>query len=140
MGVGAQTIVRISVLSVIPTPLFFDPALPWTPSRSRRPNRVDCRLSSHTDATLELKNSLMGRRFEDACRQFKQDGDSREAIFEFERRTFVHFAVDTESALMTTSLGSATTYFFPFKKRSAGAVGNETDLAGPDLTMHIGSQ
>ena len=41
MGVGAQTIVRISVLSVIPTPLFFDPALPWTPSRSRRPNSVD---------------------------------------------------------------------------------------------------
>ncbi len=26
-----QTIVRISVLSVIPTPLFFDPALPWQP-------------------------------------------------------------------------------------------------------------
>ena len=29
------------MLSVIPTPLFFDPALPWTPSRSRRPNSVD---------------------------------------------------------------------------------------------------
>ena len=40
MGVGAQTIVRISVLSVIPTPLFFDPALPWTPSRTRRPNSL----------------------------------------------------------------------------------------------------
>ena len=26
------------MLSVIPTPLFFDPALPWTPSRSRSPN------------------------------------------------------------------------------------------------------
>ena len=29
---------------------------------------------------------------------------------------------------------------FPFKKRSAGAVGNATDPAGPDLTMHIWSQ
>ena len=35
---ATRTIVRIRVLSVIPTPLFFDPGLPWTPSRSRRPN------------------------------------------------------------------------------------------------------
>ncbi len=39
----------------------------------------------------------------------------REAIFEFKRRTLVHFALDTESVLMTTSRGSAATYFFPSK-------------------------
>ena len=44
-----RTIVRISVLSVIPTPLFFDPALPWTPSRSRRLRTEDARAMALTD-------------------------------------------------------------------------------------------
>ena len=53
-------------------------------------------------ATVELKNPLTGQRVEDARRQYKQDRDPREPIFEFKRRTLVHFAVDTESVLMTT--------------------------------------
>ena len=42
---------------------------------------------------------------EDARRQYTQDRDPREPIFEFKRRTLVHFAVDPESVLMTTPSG-----------------------------------
>src|SRR5882672_8696222 len=37
--------------------------------------------------SLELKNPMTGQTFEDARRQYKQDRDSREPIFEFKRRT-----------------------------------------------------
>ena len=47
-------------------------------------------------ATVELKNPLTGQTVEDAVRQYRRDRDPREPIFEFKRRTFVHFAVDTE--------------------------------------------
>ena len=81
-------------------------------------------------ATVELKNPLTGQRVEDARRQYKQDRDSREPIFEFKRRTLVHFAVDTESVLMTTRLAGAATHFLPFDKGCAGAAGNPPDPAG----------
>ena len=81
-------------------------------------------------ATLELKNPLAGQRVEDARRQYKQDRDPREPIFEFKRRTLVHFAVDTESVLMTTRLAGAATHFLPFDKGCAGAAGNPPDPAG----------
>ena len=81
-------------------------------------------------ATLELKNPLTGQRVEDARRQYKQDRDPREPIFEFKRRTLVHFAVDTESVLMTTRLAGAATHFLPFDKGCAGAAGNPPDPAG----------
>ena len=63
-------------------------------------------------ATLELKNPLTGQRVEDARDQYKHNRDPREPIFQFKRRTLVHFAVDTESVLMTTRLASGATRFF----------------------------
>ena len=81
-------------------------------------------------ATVELKNPLTGQRVEDARRQYKQDRDPREPIFEFKRRTLVHFAVDTESVLMTTRLAGAATHFLPFDKGCDGAAGNPPDPAG----------
>ncbi len=81
-------------------------------------------------ATLELKNPLTGQRVEDARRQYKQDRDPRETIFEFKRRTLVHFAVDTESVLMTTRLAGAATRFLPFNKGCDGGAGNPPDPAG----------
>src|SRR5690349_10963595 len=51
-------------------------------------------------ATLELKNPLSGQTVEDAIRQYKKDRDAREVIFDFKRRTLVHFAVDTEAVFM----------------------------------------
>jgi hypothetical protein len=37
-------------------------------------------------------------------RQYRNDRDPREPLFEFKRRTLVHFAVDTEQVWMTTWL------------------------------------
>jgi type I restriction enzyme, R subunit len=81
-------------------------------------------------ATVELKNPLTGQNVEDARRQYKQDRDPRETIFEFKRRTLVHFAVDTESVLMTTRLAGGATHFLPFNKGCEGGAGNPPDPAG----------
>ena len=81
-------------------------------------------------ATLELKNPMTGQTAEDARRQYKQDRDPRETIFEFRRRTLVHFAVDTESVLMTTRLAGGATNFLPFNKGCDGGAGNPPDPAG----------
>jgi type I restriction enzyme R subunit len=60
-------------------------------------------------ATLELKNAMTGQTVEHAIRQYKEDRDPREPIFDFKKRTLVHFAVDTDTVMMTTRLsGNAT--------------------------------
>ena len=81
-------------------------------------------------ATLELKNPLTGQTVEDARRQYQQDRDQREPIFAFKRRTLVHFAVDTESVLMTTRLAGSSTRFLPFDKGCDGGAGNPTHPHG----------
>ena|GEM_PF-7101 len=81
-------------------------------------------------ATLELKNPMTGQNVEDARRQYKQDRDPREPIFEFKRRTLVHFAVDTEAVLMTTRLAGSATHFLPFNKGKGGGAGNPADPHG----------
>lgn len=80
--------------------------------------------------TLELKNPLSGQTVEDACQQYKRDRDPREPIFEFKRRTLVHFAVDTESVWMTTRLAGPATHFLPFNKGCNGGAGNPPDPGG----------
>jgi type I restriction enzyme, R subunit len=80
--------------------------------------------------TVELKNPLSGQTVEDACRQYKNDRDPREVIFEFKRRSLVHFAADTEAVWMTTRLAGAPTHFLPFNKGCDGGAGNPTDPAG----------
>ena len=91
--------------------------------RSEQSLDVTLSLNGIPVATLELKNPLTGQRVEDASRQYKQDRDPRDPIFEFKRRTLVHFAVDTESVLMTTRLAGTATHFLPFNKGCAGAAG-----------------
>ncbi len=80
--------------------------------------------------TLELKNPLTGQTVEDARRQYKQDRDPREPLFEFKRRALVHFAVDTESVLMTSRLAGSATHFLPFNKGCDGGAGNPPDPTG----------
>ncbi len=65
--------------------------------------------------TMELKNSLTGQYVEDAMRQYKQDRDSREPLFQF-KRCLVHFAISNEKAFMTTRLANGRTKFLPFNK------------------------
>ena len=98
--------------------------------RSEKSLDVALSLNGIPVATVELKNPLTGQRVEDARRQYKQDRDPREPIFEFKRRTLVHFAVDTESVLMTTRLAGTATRFLPFNKGCDGAAGNPPDPAG----------
>lgn len=80
--------------------------------------------------TVELKNPLTGQTVENAQRQYQHDRDPREPIFEFKRRTLVHFAVDTEVVFMTTRLAGTATHFLPFNKGHNGGAGNPPDPAG----------
>jgi type I restriction enzyme R subunit len=81
-------------------------------------------------ATAELKNPLTGQTIEDAMRQYRLDRDPREPIFDFKKRTLVHFAVDTEQVFMTTRLAGTATHFLPFNKGHDGAAGNPPDPQG----------
>ena len=98
--------------------------------RSEKSLDVALSLNGIPVATVELKNPLTDQRIEDARRQYKQDRDPRDPIFEFKRRTLVHFAVDTESVFMTTRLAGTATRFLPFNKGCDGAAGNPPDPAG----------
>ena len=104
--------------------------LHFSPRSARKSLDVTLSLNGIPVATMELKNPLTGQSVEDARRQYMQDRDPREPIFEFKRRTLVHFAVDTESVLMTTRLAGAATHFLPFNKGCDGAAGNPPDPAG----------
>ena len=84
-------------------------------------------------ATLELKNPFTGQAAEDALRQYRRDRDPREPLFEFKRRTLVHFAVDTEVVWLTTRLAGEATHFLPFNKGAAGGAGNPPNPTGRAL-------
>lgn len=99
-------------------------------TRSEKSLDVTLSLNGIPVASLELKNPMTGQSVEDALRQYKQDRDPREPIFEFKRRTLVHFAVDTESVQMTTRLAGSATHFLPFNKGEGGGSGNPPDPTG----------
>jgi type I restriction enzyme R subunit len=80
--------------------------------------------------TAELKNPLTGQTVENARKQYERDRDPREVIFEFKRRTLVHFAVDTEVVFMTSRLAGTATQFLPFNRGDKGGAGNPPDPNG----------
>ena len=65
-------------------------------------------------ATIELKNQFSGQTVENAKKQYVYDREPSEPIFEFKKRTLVHFAVDTDEAYMTTKLSGKATRYLPF--------------------------
>jgi len=67
-------------------------------------------------ATAELKNPLTGQNAEHVKHQYKTDRDPRERVFEFKRRTLVHFTVDADSVWMTTRLDGNKTFLLPCNK------------------------
>lgn len=99
---------------------------------SRAPKSLDLVISINgiPVATVELKNPLTGQTVDDARKQYKEQRDPRELIFEFKRRTLVHFAVDTESVLMTTRLAGPATRFLPFDQGHDEGAGNPPDPRG----------
>jgi type I restriction enzyme, R subunit len=98
--------------------------------RSEKSLDVTLSLNGIPVATVELKNPFTGQTVEDARKQYMHDRDPREPLFEFKRRTLVHFAVDTESVLMTTRLAGTATHFLPFDRGCDGGAGNPPDPAG----------
>lgn len=98
--------------------------------RSEHSLDVTLSLNGIPVATIELKNPLTGQTVDEARKQYRHDRDPREPIFEFKRRTLVHFAVDTETVSMTTRLAGPATHFLPFNKGCNGGAGNPPDPAG----------
>ena len=75
-------------------------------------------------ATLELKNKFTGQSTADSIKQYKNDRDASEPIFQFKKGALVHFAVDTNLAFMTTRLSGKKTFFLPFNRGFNDGAGN----------------
>jgi len=87
--------------------------------------------------TAELKNPLSGQTVEDAKTQYKKDRDQRELIFEFKKRTLVHFAVDQDLVFMTTRLSGDKTFFLSFNLGCDGGAGNPPATDGGYRTAYL---
>lgn len=88
-------------------------------------------------ATVELKNQFTNQTANDAKRQYREDRDPREPIFQFKKRALVHFAVDTDEVYMTTRLNGKKTFFLPFNKGNNGGAGNPPDPEGGFRTSYL---
>jgi len=80
--------------------------------------------------TAELKNPMSGQTVEHAKHQYKTDRDGRELVFEFKKRTLVHFAVDPDVVYMTTRLSGKATHFLPFNLGDGTGAGNPANPNG----------
>jgi type I restriction enzyme R subunit len=81
-------------------------------------------------ATVELKNPMTGQTWQNAIHQYKNDRDPSDVIFQFKKRTLVHFAVDTDQVYMTTRLAGNRTHFLPFNLGFGGGAGNPENPGG----------
>ncbi len=99
---------------------------------SRHANTLDVTLALNglPVATAELKNPMTGQTWRDAVNQYKTDRDNADLIFQFKKRTLVHFAIDTDHVYMTTRLSGRSTTFLPFDKGSNGGAGNPENPEG----------
>lgn len=77
-------------------------------------------------ATIELKNqmSATGWTVQDAIAQYRKERNPKGKLFEFKKRTLVHFAVDTDEVYMTTELKGEDTKFLPFNRGFHDGRGN----------------
>jgi len=81
-------------------------------------------------ATLELKNLMTAQTWRHAVTQYKNDRDPADPLFQFKKRTLVHFAVDTDEVYMSTRLSGRSTSFLPFNKGCGGGAGNPENPGG----------
>lgn len=79
---------------------------------------------------IELKDQFTGQDVDDAIYQWSHRRDPRETCFKFNSRMVAFFAVDLDSAYMTTKLEGESTRFLPFNQGSAGA-GNDGGAGNP---------
>ena len=81
-------------------------------------------------ATVELKNQFTGQDAKNAKRQYAQDRDPNELLFQFKKRALVHFAVDTDEVWMTTRLDGTHTRYLPFNQGDNKGAGNPPNPNG----------
>ncbi len=81
-------------------------------------------------ATVELKNQFTNQNTQHAKRQFIEDRDPRELLFQPNKRTLVHFAVDTDEVYITTKIDNGETIFLPFNLGYENGAGNPPNPAG----------
>lgn len=95
-------------------------------------NSVDLLLSLNglPVATVEIKNLFTGQNVENAKRQYKDDRDPNELLFQFKKRALVHFAVDTEEVWMTTKIDGKHTKYLPFNQGHEKGAGNPPNPNG----------
>lgn len=93
---------------------------------SKNKNSVDIVLSLNgiPVATAELKNQFTGQNVTHAIRQYEETRDVRELLFEFKKRSLVHFAVDQDEVFMCTKLDGKKTFWLPFNKGNNNGKGN----------------
>jgi type I restriction enzyme R subunit len=75
-------------------------------------------------AVLEIKNEFTGQNVHDAIKQYRNDRNPNELLFQFKKRAIVYFAIDTSDVYMTTRLIGDKTFFLPFNKGNNGGKGN----------------
>jgi type I restriction enzyme R subunit len=80
-------------------------------------------------ATFELKNRLTKQSVTDAVRQYENDRDPRERLFEF-GRCLVHLAVDDQEVRFCTHLKGKDSWFLPFNKGHNDGAGNPPNPSG----------
>jgi type I restriction enzyme R subunit len=81
-------------------------------------------------STVELKNQFTGQDVTNAKRQFNDDRDSKELLFQFKKRALVHFAVDPDEVYMTTKLEGVKTKYLPFNLGYNKGAGNPPNPEG----------
>ncbi len=80
--------------------------------------------------TMELKNPLTHQTLAHAEHQYRHDRDPQELLFQFRKRSLVHFALDPDAATMTTQLAGPGTRFLPFNQGHRHGAGNPPNPNG----------
>ena len=102
-----------------------------------RPDHLPERHSDHHRRTQEPAD---GADREDAIRQYQYDRDPNDLIFQFKKRTLVHFAVDPDLVFMTTKLAGKSTFFLPFNKGDGMGGGKPASAEGKYKTSYLWEQ
>lgn len=100
---------------------------------------LDCVISVNglPVVTIELKNHMSGQTVKNAKYQYAIERDPNEKIFQFKKRSLVHFAADTDEVWMTTKLAGKSTYFLPFNKGHNMGAGNPPGPKGEYKTHYL---
>ena len=114
---------------------------------SQNKNTIDMVLSVNgiPVVAIELKNQLKGQDVNNSKKQWMYDRDPKEAIFGFNNRILVYFAVDLYEVAMATHLRGKDTFFLPFNQGSNGAgevggAGNPVGTGEGYITSYLWEQ